>query len=123
MLTTLKSVTTTDEVNPMTTKLNPIHPGEVLLCDLMEPLGISQNALAKAIGVEPGRINAIVNRQRSITGDTALRLARYFNTTPDFWINLQKRYELQTAKNRLGDAALKNITPLVEREDASINAT
>ena len=78
-------------------KLPPIHPGEILLHDFMEPLGLTQAALAKALGVTPIRINHIVHTQRSITADTALRLARYFGTRPGWWLDLQSHYELQIA--------------------------
>lgn len=78
--------------------IKPIHPGEILAEEFMEPLGISQNALAKAINVSPRRVNEIVNKKRSVTADTALRLSVYFGTTADFWLNLQSRYDLETAK-------------------------
>jgi antitoxin HigA-1 len=73
----------------MPTKLSPIHPGEVLLEDFMKPLGLTQYALAKALRVQPLRISQIVRGQRAITADTALRLARYFGTTPKVWLGLQ----------------------------------
>ncbi|MGB6064784.1 MAG: HigA family addiction module antitoxin [Desulfomonilaceae bacterium] len=79
--------------------LPPIHPGEILHEDLMKPLGLSQNKLAQELAVDPGRINQIVAGRRGITADTALRLARYFGTTPEFWMNLQARYDLETAKD------------------------
>ena len=84
-------------------KLPPIHPGEILLGEFLRPLGISQYRLAKNIRVPPRRINEIVRGQRAITADTALRLARYFQTTERFWINLQTRYDLEVEKDRLGD--------------------
>ncbi len=77
----------------------PVHPGETLLEDLMKPLGLSQNKLAEALGVDTKRINEIVAKKRSVTGDTALRLARYFGTSPEFWMNLQARYDLELAKD------------------------
>ena len=79
------------------TKLEPIHPGEVLKCDFMEPLGLSATALAKAVGVTPARINEIVRGRRGITAETALRLAKYFDTDAWSWMNLQTRYELECA--------------------------
>lgn len=95
----------------MATKLlPPIHPGEILRDEFMGPLNLSSNALAKALGVTAARINEIVNEKRGITADTALRLARYFGTSPDVWINLQKRYELEVARRELGDA-LRHIRP------------
>ncbi len=86
----------------MTRKLAPIHPGEILREEFMAPLGLSSNALAKAIGVTTARINEIVRERRGITADTALRLARYFNTDAQSWMNLQQRYDLQLAKDALG---------------------
>jgi len=83
-------------------KLPPIHPGEILLRDFLDPLGISQYRLAKDISVPPRRINEIVHGERAITADTALRLARYFGTSERFWLNLQSRYDLETEKDRLG---------------------
>jgi antitoxin HigA-1 len=80
--------------------LVPIHPGQILLEEFMEPLNLSQNRLAKALGVTPKTINDIVTRKRGITGNIALRLSRYFGTTPGFWMNLQKRYELETAEDK-----------------------
>jgi len=77
-----------------TTKIAPIHPGEVLMEDFIEGFGITQHKLAVAIGVPPRRINEIVHGKRGITADTAMRLSRYFGTTPGFWMNLQMRYEL-----------------------------
>lgn len=84
------------------TKLPPVHPGEILLKEYLEPLEISQYRLAKDISVPPRRINEIVHGTRSITADTALRLARYFQTSERFWLNLQARYDLETEKDRLG---------------------
>lgn len=89
----------------------PIHPGEVLLEDFLEPLGVTQHRLAVSIGVPPRRINEIVHRQRRITADTALRLSRFFGTTDRFWLNLQTRYDLEVEKDRLG-SALEAISPL-----------
>lgn len=83
-------------------KLPTIHPGEILLEEFLNPLGISQYQLAKDISVPPRRINEIVHGQRSITADTALRLARYFGTSERFWLNLQARYDLELQKQRLG---------------------
>ncbi len=81
--------------------LSPIHPGEVLLEDFMKPLGLSQYRLAKDIGVTPIRISQIVNGQRAITVDTALRLARYFGTSPAVWLRLQAGYDLESAGDEL----------------------
>lgn len=79
--------------------IEPVHPGEVLRHDFMEPLGLSANALARRIEVPGNRISAIVAGNRGISGDTALRLAAAFGTTPEFWMNLQKSYELEVAKD------------------------
>lgn len=81
----------------------PIHPGEVLMEDFIEGFGITQNKLAVAIGVPPRRINEIVHGKRAITADTALRLGRYFGVDPQFWLNLQTRYELEVAQDRVAD--------------------
>lgn len=81
----------------------PIHPGEILREEFLAPMEISQYRLAKDTSVPPRRINEIVRGQRSISADTALRLARYFGTSERFWINLQARFDLETEKDRLGD--------------------
>lgn len=83
-------------------KLAPIHPGEALVLDFLEPLGISQYRLAKDISVPARRINEIVHGTRAISADTALRLARYFGTSDRFWLNLQTRYDLEVERDRLG---------------------
>ncbi len=96
----------------MTEKLYaPIHPGEVLMEDFIEGFGITQHKLAVSIGVPPRRINEIVHGKRAITADTALRLGRYFGVEPQFWLNLQSRYELELAQERVADQIAK-ITPL-----------
>lgn len=83
-------------------KLTPIHPGEVLHADFLDPLGLSQYRLAHDISVPPQRINEIVHGKRGITADTALRLARYFGTTERFWPNLRARFDLEEQRDRLG---------------------
>lgn len=83
-------------------KLAPIHPGEILLEEFLEPMGISQYRLAKDISVPARRINEIVHGMRAITADTALRLTRYFGTSERFWLNLQTRFDLEVEKDRLG---------------------
>jgi len=93
------------------TTMPPIHPGEVLMEEYLEPLGITQHRLAIAIGVPPRRINEIVHGKRRITADTALRMARYFGTSERFWMNLQGRYDLEMERDRLVDK-LDEITPL-----------
>jgi antitoxin HigA-1 len=89
----------------------PIHPGEVLLCDFMEPMGISQYRVAKEISVPPRRINQIVHGERAISADTALRLSRYFGLSDQYWLNLQSLYDLQMTKEQLQDT-LDAIEPL-----------
>ncbi len=89
----------------------PIHPGEILLEEFLKPMGISQNRLAIGIGVHARRINEIVLGKRSITADTALRLARFFGTTPQFWMNLQSKYELDKASDELGDRLASEVRP------------
>ncbi len=84
-------------------KLPPIHPGEILLEEFLEPMGISQYRLAKDISVPPRRINEIVQGKRTITPDTALRLSRYFGLSERFWLNLQTRYDLEVEKDKLAD--------------------
>ncbi|MFN2443573.1 MAG: HigA family addiction module antitoxin [Thermoanaerobaculia bacterium] len=83
-------------------RLTPVHPGEVLLEEFLGPLGISQYRLAKETGVPPRRINEIVLRQRAVSADTALRLARFFGTSELFWLNLQARYDLDVQRTKLG---------------------
>ena len=82
-------------------KMAPVHPGEILFEEFLKPLGISQYKLAKDISVPPRRINEIVHGKRSITADTALRLARYFGLSERFWLNLQSRYDLEVEKDKL----------------------
>jgi addiction module HigA family antidote len=82
--------------------LKPVHPGEILAGEFLQPMALSQYRLAKDIGVPARRINEIVLGKRGITADTALRLARYFGTTPDVWLNLQVRYELDKARLSIG---------------------
>jgi addiction module HigA family antidote len=88
--------------NMMDKSLSPIHPGEVLLEDFMKPLGLTQYRLAQDLGVTPIRISQIVNGERSITVDTAMRLARYFGTSAAAWLRLQVRYDLEVAEKELG---------------------
>lgn len=84
-------------------RLAPVHPGEVLFEDFLKPMELSQNRLALSIGVHPRRINEIVLGKRGITADTALRLAKFFGTSPDVWLGLQKDYELDVAIDEMGD--------------------
>lgn len=89
----------------------PIHPGEILFAEFLEPLGISQYRLAKDIGVTPRRINEIVHGRRTITVDTALRLGRYFNMEAQFWLNLQSHYDMEVALETLEDRLDKEVHP------------
>ena len=93
-----------------TTKLPPIHPGEVLLTEFLEPMRLSQYALAKAIGMPTRRINEIVLGKRAISPDTTLRLSRYFGLSERFWLNLQTRYDLELAKDRLADRLEREVS-------------
>jgi addiction module HigA family antidote len=100
----------------MTKKVHkPIHPGEILLTEFMQPMGLTQYRLAKDINVPVPRINSIVLGKRAISADTALRLARYFETTEQFWMNLQLRYELECAKEKLTEG-LEGEIPLTVSE-------
>ena len=92
--------------------LPPIHPGEILLEEFLEPMEISQYRLAKEISVPPRRINEIVHGNRSISADTALRLSRFFGTSERFWLNLQTRYDLEVEKDRLKTRLEKEVVPL-----------
>ncbi len=91
-------------------KLPPIHPGEILLTEFLEPLELSQYRLAKAISVPPRRINEIVQGKRAISPDTALRLSCYFGMSERFWLNLQTRYDLELAKDRLADRLTREVS-------------
>ena len=93
-------------------KMPAIHPGEILLEEFMKPYGLSQYRLAKDIGVHPRRINEIVQGKRAITVNTAMRLARYFCTTAEFWLGLQSDYDLEVERNKAGDLLDEEITPL-----------
>ncbi len=96
-------------------KIAPIHPGEILAEDFLEPMEISQYRLAKDISVPARRINEIVQGKRSVSADTALRLARYLGTSERFWMNLQARYDLEVEKDRLGPRLRREV---VERRKA-----
>jgi addiction module HigA family antidote len=90
-------------------KMQPIHPGEVLLDEFLTPMGISQYRLAKEISVPPRRINEIVQKKRGISADTALRLGRYFNMSPEFWMNLQGHYALESERDKLAHKLEKTV--------------
>ena len=101
----------TQVASKASTKLDPILPGEVLMEEFIEPLGLTQNRVAIAIGVPPRRINEIVHGKRRITADTALRLGRYFGTTAQFWINLQTHHDLEVERDSL-EGVLDSIQPV-----------
>ena len=93
-------------------RLAPVHPGEVLMEDFLKLMGLSQNRLALSMGVHPRRINEIVLGKRGISADTALRLAKFFGTSPDVWLGMQKDYELDTAVDELGDRIDREVRTL-----------
>jgi addiction module HigA family antidote len=95
-----------------TKKIPPVHPGEILFKEFLEPLEISQYRIAKDISVPPRRINEIVHGKRSITADTALRLSRYFGTSDRFWLNLQMRFDLEMEKDRLKNRLEREVSVL-----------
>ena len=94
-------------------RMRPVHPGEVLR-DELDELGLSANALSKALGVPVNRVTMILNGQRGVSADTALRLARYFGTTPELWLNLQKTWELRQAEIQSGKEIAARVTPRQE---------
>ncbi len=96
----------------MARKLEPVTPSSILLTEFMEPLGLSQNKLARELDVPPARVNAVVNNTRRITPDMALRLGRFFKTGPELWLNIQQRYDLKVAKSEIGEEIDKRITPI-----------
>ena len=96
----------------MTDKLSPIHPGEVLLEEFLKPMNLSQNRVAIDIGVDARRINEIVLGKRSVTADTALRLALFFSNSPEFWLGLQSQYDLDVAADALGERLKREVRPM-----------
>lgn len=100
-------------------RLRPVHPGEILGEELQE-LGMSANALAKALAVPTNRITAILKGQRGITADTALRLSRFFGTTPQFWLNLQKSFELRVAEEESGEDIADRVRPRKLKKTANV---
>ncbi len=110
MLTTLRSPTIIEE-RDMDERLPNIHPGEILLEEFLKPLALSQNRVARDLGVPPRRINEIVLGKRAVTADTALRLARYFGTSEKFWLGLQADFDLEEVRRRLGDRLEKEVRP------------
>ena len=98
-----------------TKKIDPVHPGEILFHDFMEPLGLSQYALAKAISVTPMRVSQIVRGERAVTADTALRLSRYFGTRPGWWLDLQTHDDLEMAADKLEASIARAVKPCALR--------
>ena len=96
----------------MAKKMKPVHPGEMLREEFMKPLGLTMNRLALDLRVPVTRIGDIVHERRGITADTALRLARYFNNTPEFWMNLQSWYDLEVAKEEMQAEINRHVTPI-----------
>ncbi len=96
----------------MTKKIKPVHPGEILREEFMVPLGLSMNRVAIDLRVSVTRIADIVNEKRAITADTALRFARYFNNSPTFWMNLQTRFDLEVAEDKIADKVERDVRPL-----------
>jgi antitoxin HigA-1 len=103
-------------------KLPPIHPGEIILEEFMEPLGLNQHQLAEALGVNVSRINRIVGGKSGITADTAMRLARYFGTTPQLWMNLQARYDLEKAKDEREAEINRTVQPRLKTAPCAASA-
>ena len=102
-------------------RLAHVHPGEILMEDFLKPMGLSQNRIALSIGVHPRRINEIALGKRGISADTALRLARFFGTSPDVWLGLQKDYELDTAMDELGDRIEREVRTLASLQAQQVN--
>jgi antitoxin HigA-1 len=111
MPTALKSSTTTEKKRPDQSSMPPLHPGEMLREEFMKPLGLSANALAMELRVPVSRISEILRERRGISGDTALRLARYFNMSPEFWMGIQTRFELDSAADAAGATIEREIRP------------
>ncbi len=102
-------------------KLRPVHPGEVLSEEFLKPMGLSQNRVALDIGVSARRINEIVLHKRGITADTALRLARYFGMSAQFWLGLQKDYELDVAQDALGERVEREVRVLATTQHVGVS--
>ena len=97
-----------------TRKMAPVHPGEILDVEFLRAMGITQYRLAKGISVSPRRINEIIKGSRSVTANTALRLARFFGTSDRFWLNLQSSFDLETERDRLGNALDDEVQPIIQ---------
>ena len=124
MPTTSRSRTTTKPraARRQRDRMPPVHPGEMLREEFLIPLGISANALAMSIGVPATRIGEIVNERRGITGDTAIRLGEFFRVGPEFWMNLQARYDLELARDAMEAAGSKKIEPMPIDDQGSLLA-
>jgi antitoxin HigA-1 len=103
----------------MSSRLKPVHPGEILLEEFLKPLNLSANALALDLHVPVTRIAEIVHERRGITPETALRLAKYFDTTPEFWVNLQARFDLESVRDREQTRISREVQPLSARTASS----
>ena len=108
----LKSSITTERYDMATNKMRAIHPGEILREEYLAPLGMSAHALAMALHVPAPRINDIVRERRTLTPDTALRLSRYFDTTAQFWLNLQSTFDLKQAEREIGCRITEEVRPM-----------
>jgi addiction module HigA family antidote len=109
----MRSTITPPAAGPDDDRLPPVHPGEILLEDFLKPMGLSQYRLARALGVPPQRVHDLVHGRRAITADTALRLARAFSMEPQFWMNLQSRYDLEVAADTLQARIEAEVAPLL----------
>ena len=124
MPTKSKLSTTTSPYDRYKREVPPIHPGEILREEFLVPLGLSANALAIAIGVPATRVNEIVNERRGITGDTALRLGRYFHMTAEFWMGLQGDYDLELVRFRSGKEIKEAVRPAArDKKTGALKAT
>jgi len=101
-------------------KMPPVHPGEILFEDFMKPLGITQYRLAKAMNIYPRRVNEIVHGKRAITADTALRLARFFGTSAEVWMNLQAYYDLEVARDEAEGRIFEEVSPFSEDGESQL---
>jgi addiction module HigA family antidote len=102
----------------MAIRLAPITPGDILLEEYLHPMGISQSQLAKDLNVPPNRINQIINGKREITADTALRLGKYFGIEPEFWLNLQVRFNIKNAKAKAGKQIEKDVKKYIPQSNS-----
>ena len=98
-------------------KLMPVHPGEILLEEFLKPMNLSQNQISLALGVPPRRINEIIHGKRRITADTALRLARFFDMSPRFWLGLQMDYDLDVVEDQIGEKLSREIAIFTSKQD------